>query len=375
MKVLHIYKDFYPPIVGGIEGHINILARGLAKNKIDVSVLVSNTRNRIEKISFDGIQVIKAPEFGRIASAPINPNFPMLLKSFVRETDLFHFHLPNPTAVISWVISGIQKPYVASYHSDIVRQKRLYFFFKPFEKYFFSKVSRIIVASPRYLETSKILQKYKSKSSIIPYGISIDRFNKVDHRCVKGIKNQFKKPIILFIGKFRYYKGLPVLLESMQNVDAILVIIGSGNRELKEKYKCRDKAVFLGELNDNAVNAYLHACDILVLPSVKRSEAFGIVLLEAMACGKAVISTELGTGTSYVNLHYQTGIVVPANNRFELSEAMNKILRNADLRRSFGNNGRERVKKYFTDKKMISDTIDLYKSILDPRNTPPAKQA
>lgn len=366
--MLHVYKDFYPPVIGGIEGHINLLAKGQVENGIDVAVLVSNTGTRIERTEINGIQVVKASEYGRIASAPINPSFPMLLKELSRSSDLLHFHLPNPTAVVSFIASGIKIPFVASYHSDIVRQKYLYMLYKVFEKPFFSNVDRIIVSSPKYLQTSKTLRLFKSKCTVIPYGISIERFKCIDTRRVESIKRKFGKPIVLFIGKFRYYKGLPVLIEAMQDVDAILVVIGSGDRRLMNQH-C-DRVVFLGEISDDAVNAYLHACDMLVLPSVKRSEAFGIVLIEAMACGKAVISTELGTGTSYVNLHGQTGIVVAANNRFELSKAMNTILQNSNLRRDYGVNGKERVHKYFTDSMMVCDVINLYKTVLDTNCNP-----
>ncbi len=365
MKILQIYKDFYPPIVGGIEGHINVLSKGLNKNGISVTVLVSNTNKGMIRECIDGIKVIKAPEFGRISSAPINPTFPQLLNELAKDSDLLHFHLPNPTSVISYLSCGIKRPIIITYHSDIVRQEKLYFLYKPLEELFFPKIDRIIATSPNYIETSNILKKYKDKCSVIPLGVSIERFTSVNLIDVEKVKQIYKKPIVLFIGKFRYYKGLHLLLEAMKKVDALLVVIGNGDSKIQYNCFCKDKIVFLGEVDDETVNLYLNACDLLVLPSVLRSEAYGLVLIEAMACGKAVISTELGTGTSFVNINGETGLVVPANSANELTKAINKLLNDPDLRQKLGSNGKERVKKYFTDDKMVSDTIKLYENVLN----------
>ena len=338
MKVLQIYKDFYPPVVGGIEGHINILANGLRRNGIDVRVLVSNTNSKMEISTYNGIEICKVPEWGRIASAPINPDLPLIMKKLSSDVDLLHFHLPNPTSVLSFLMSGIKKPVIATYHSDIVRQEKLYYLYKPFEKAFFRRLNKIIATSPKYLETSKVLSGFKQKSTIIPLGISTERFNCCDSNVVDCVKAKFNPPLILFIGKFRYYKGLHILIDAMQYVNATLLIIGDGDKKLQKKYLCNaniEKIKFLGELSDQELDVYLNACDILVLPSVLRSEAFGIVLLEAMACGKAVISTELGTGTSYVNLNGETGHVISPNSSYEMSKAINILLQNDNLREKF----------------------------------------
>lgn len=375
MKVIQIYKDFYPPVVGGIEGHINLLSKGLKEKGIEVHVLVSNKKPKLENKTIDGIKVIKAPEFGRWASAPLNFTFPQILRKMALKSDLLHFHLPNPTAEISYLLCGIDKPVIATYHSDIIRQARLKHMYSPFQRIFLDKTDGIIATSPRYVETSDVLNNYKYKCHIIPLGINLNRFKYDDPERISRIKNQYGDRILLFVGRFRYYKGLHVLIDAMQYVEnTTLLIIGDG--ELKpelikraRRKNLKSKIHFLGELSDDEVNLYLKTCNIFVLPSILRSEAFGIVILEALSCGCPVISTELGTGTSYTNIGGHTGLVVPPYNSFKLAEAINYLLTNRNKMREFGLNGRNRVQKLFCAEKMISDTIELYNSTIKDHGT------
>ena len=136
MRVLQIYKDFYPPVKGGIEGHLNLLARGFKHRGIDVSILVSNTKPFLKIESIDGIPIIKVPQLTRVASAPINPTLFLWFRKLADQFDLFHFHLPNPTAVVSYLLAGLRKKVVVTYHSDIVRQHQLAKLYAPFSKLF-----------------------------------------------------------------------------------------------------------------------------------------------------------------------------------------------------------------------------------------------
>jgi rhamnosyl/mannosyltransferase len=175
--------------------------------------------------------------------------------------------------------------------------------------------------------------------------------------------------LILFIGKFRYYKGLHVFIEAIKQVNGKLLMIGEGylEEDLKKQVAANEldgKVTFLGELPDHDATAFLRACDVFVLPSVERSEAFGIVQLEAMACGKPVICTELGTGTTFINQHQKTGIVVEPNNPDALANAINLLLDNPDLRKQYGQAGFKRVEKYFSVDRMINDLNAVYNTCL-----------
>ncbi|MBN1932744.1 MAG: glycosyltransferase [Desulfobacterales bacterium] len=372
MNVLHIYKDYDPPVKGGIEGHINILANGLKEKGIQVKILISNIRPNLEKAMINDIPVIKVPELGRVSSAPLNPNFPYWLRKLGQNADLLHFHFPNPTGELSFLFSGLKKKTVVTYHSDIVRQTVLEKFYYPFMNNFLIKADKIISTSPHYICSSKILSKFKAKCEVIPLGIDLAEYN--SNTCVNlpvefaGTKRG-KPFIILFIGKFRYYKGVHVLIKAMKDLEeARLLLIGTGPMEKHlrrsvSEFQVNKNVRFLGEVSDTEKIKHLHACDVLVLPSIYRSEAFGIVLLEAMACGKPIITTEIGTGTSFINQHKKTGLIVKPNCSLSLSKAIQFLMHNPDVKSSYGKAGQIRANNFFSKKTMINRTLKLYEKI------------
>ena len=371
MKILHVYKDYFPPVRGGIEYHINTLANGLKKRGVDVRILVSNTTHKLQVTAHNDIVVAKAPQWGRFYSAPLTPSFHWYLRRFGKTADIIHFHHPNPTAEISYLLAGLNKKTVVTYHSDIIRQDKLGKLYSPFRKRFLTAADRIIATSPNYIQTSTILKRFKHKCTVIPLGINIDRFlSKGSFGETEKIKRRYgNQPIILFVGRFRYYKGLHLLISAMKEVPAKLLLIGTGPEETKLKNivarnRIEDKICFLGELPDDVVNQYYKACDIFVLPSHLRSEAFGIVQIEAMCCGKPVICTELGTGTSFANINQQTGVTVRPNDVSALSNAIMDLIENPKKRTALGDCGAKRVKQLFTSEIMIDDTLKLYNDLI-----------
>jgi len=371
LKVLQVYKDYYPPVVGGVEGHINLLANGLKDRGIQVEVLVSNTHAKLEIENIDGIRVIKVPQLGRFASAPLNATLSTWVRRLGREADVIHFHFPNPTGEIASLLAGLKSKIVVTYHSDIIRQAKLAKVYSPFLRKFLESSEAIIATSPPYVESSAVLRKFRGKCRVIPFGIDLSRFqlNTETSGQVAEIRRLYGPRIVLFIGRFRYYKGLYILLEAMKSVPGNLLLIGIGpmEKELKEQVAMDDdlrgKVFFLGELSDEDVVIHLQACDVFVLPSIFRSEAFGIVLLEAMACGKPLISTELGTGTSFVNQHQETGLVVPPNDADALAEAISYLLANPEIMERFGKAAKERAEKYFCLDRMVEDVLSTYQDI------------
>ncbi|MFH1953706.1 MAG: glycosyltransferase [Pseudomonadota bacterium] len=371
LKVLQVYKDYYPPVVGGVEGHINLLANGLKDRGIKVEVLVSNTRAKLETENINGIRIVKVPQLGRFASAPLNVSLFLWVRRLGKGADVIHFHFPNPTGEIASLIAGLSSKTVVTYHSDIVRQARLAKLYSPLLRRFLKGADSIIATSPNYVQSSEVLHQFRDKCKVIPFGIDLSRFapNANTERQVTSIRRNYEGPIALFIGKFRYYKGLYVLLEAMKMVEGSLLLVGIGpmERDLKKRVaadnELKNKVFFLGELSDQDIVSHLHACDVFVFPSIFRSEAFGIVLLEAMACGKPLVSTELGTGTSFVNQHQETGLVVPPNDAKALAGAINYLFVNLEVRERFGKAARERVEKYFCLDKMVEDVIRTYQDI------------
>jgi len=367
MKVVHIYKDFYP-VSGGIENYIYILSQE-HKKKIEVEVMVSSRRFRKESFTFEDVVVNKLPEIVRLNSMPIMPTLFFELKRI--KADLFHFHLPFPLGDVSYLLSRLSVPAVASYHSDVVRQRISNFFYQPFLIKFLKKAKRIIASSENYINSSPVLRNFKEKTVVIPYGVDVNFFSPsrgMDDVEAK-IHEKYGERIVLYVGLLRYYKGLNVLIEAMKDVDGRLIIIGRGpewqnlNRWIVEK-RLHNKIILEGSVTNFNLLPYYRACDVFVLPSIYRSEAFGIVLLEAMACGKPIISTELGTATSWVNQHGVTGLVVPPGDPKSLADAINTLLNDRDMARRMGEEGRKRVLENFTKELMAERVLRLYEEVI-----------
>jgi len=367
MKIAHIYKDFYP-ITGGIENYIHILSNEL-NNRVQVEVIISSRSMHKESLTLDNVNIKRIPEIIRLNSMPILPTLILELKNI--RVDLLHFHMPFPMGDVSYLLSGSKIPAIASYHSDVIRQKISNIFYKPVLNKFLKKTKKIIVSSKNYADSSPVLLKFIDKIVSIPYGIDIGFFNPSSHPDdIEGkIREKYGDKIILYVGVLRYYKGLNVLVEAMKYVDGKLIIIGRGPEyktlsRLIYKNNLEGKILMAGSVTNFNLLPYYRSCDVFVLPSVYRSEAFGIVLLEAMACGRPVISTELGTGTSWVNQHGVTGLVVPPGDPKALADAINKMLDDRELADRFGANARKRVEENFTKELMADKIYRVYEDVL-----------
>ncbi|MBC7190664.1 glycosyltransferase [Candidatus Aerophobetes bacterium] len=289
------------------------------------------------------------------------------------KADILHFHLPFPLSVMSYFFAKPEGKIVISWHSDIVRQKISKFFYHPFLVRFLKKADVIIATSPNMVESSPYLKRFRGKCRIIPLGIDVERFKlKEDEEGrVKEIRERYTsgKGIILFVGRLIYYKGVEYLIRAMRDIDASCLIIGEGKLKKKlekmvDELGLSSKVHFLGSISDDKLPSYYHACDVFCLPSVARSEAFGIVQLEAMVCGKPIVSTNLPTGVPFVNQDKKTGIVVPPKNPQALAEAINTLLENPALRKKYGGCAKERVEKEFTKKVMVKRLLEVYREVV-----------
>jgi rhamnosyl/mannosyltransferase len=261
----------------------------------------------------------------------------------------------------------IKKPSIVTYHSDIVRQKYLLKLYQPLKTRFLNDVDRIVATSPNYLETSATLARYQHKTEIITYGLDRSIYPVPDAKVVEKWKTRFPQPFFLFVGMLRYYKGLHVLLEAVANTTIPVVIIGNGPVEIELKNQAQRLGLqhvhFLGALPEADKVALLGLCYALAFPSHLRSEAFGITLLEAAMFGKPMISCEIGTGTSYVNLDQETGIVVPANDPLAFRSAMHYLLDHPEQAAAMGQKAVQRYQALFTSEQMARKYQDLYQRV------------
>ena len=372
MKVLLLYKDYHP-VVGGIENHIRLLARGLRAEGVEARVLVTNTGTSTQHETIDGAPVTKTGRQAHILSTPISLSYLTELRRQSAMVDLVHLHSPYPFAELAQLLLGRAKPMVISYHSDIVRQKRTGKLYAPFQRKILKRAALVAASSPAYIESSPFLREVHKKCRVIHYGIETERFEETEQirREALRLRNQYGHlPLLLFIGRLRHYKGVDVLIRAMRLIKARLLVVGTGPmqeawQDLVRAERQADNVVFLGDSSEEETLAARYAADLFVLPSTNRAEALGIVQLEAMACGMPVVCTELGTGTSYVNRDGQTGLVVPPNNPQALAAAINKLIANPAMRTWMGAKGRMRVKAEFSFQRMIDTTISFYHEALN----------
>lgn len=382
MRIVQIYKD-YDPVVGGIENHLKVLAEGLVARGHEVTVLVTNTERPTIEQTINGVRVIKAGRTAHMASTPLSVD--LIRQARTLDADLLNLHMPYPPGDLA-ALARSDLPLVVTYHSDVVRQRRLLQMYRPLLALTLRRARRIIATSEPYVRSSPFLRRRRAKCRVVPLSVDPDRFARADAAVVAAIRKRYlpqaSDRLILSVGVLRYYKGLHVLIDAMTQLDAHLLMVGAGPqeaqlRDLAQAFGVARRVHFAGRVPDDQLAAYYHAADLFVLPSHLRAEAFGIVQLEAMAAGLPVISTELGTGTSVVNEHGATGFVVPPSDPQALSRAIAVLLDNPALREQLGAQARQRVVAEYTHDQMIERTLAVYGEAIEtvPRVKRPRRSA
>ena len=385
MNILHIYKD-YPPILGGIENHVQLLAQGQAARGHAVTVLVTNPAGSKTTLTAEnGVAVIRAGRLATVASTPLSAALPWQLLR--QRPDVVHLHYPYPVGeVCQWLLRRGRST-VLSYHADIVRQAGILRLYKPLLRRVLRWVDAIVIGSPP-MRGGAFLGEHQAKLHLIPYGIPLERFRAEPSAAdLVRLRSQFAayfatanavpasqdiespSPRLLFVGRLRYYKGLDTLIQALPNIPARLVVVGIGPmaaewRELAERTGVADRVAWLGETPDADLPALYHLADLFVLPASHPSEAFGLVQVEAMAAGVPCVCTELGTGTSYVNQDGVTGRVVPPRDPGAMATAINALLADPARRAAMGAAARARVAAEFDLNVMVERMVALYGAIL-----------
>ncbi len=367
MRILHVYKDYHP-ILGGIENHLRVVARAQAERGHDVTVLVTNPAGRNTNVrEEEGVRVIRASRLGTIASTPLSTELFRQLQG--QNPDVVHLHFPYPVGEVSQWLLHRGRATILTYHSDVIRQAGILKLYNPLLKRILRSTDRIIATSEPYINSSPYLRSLANRCTVIPLGIDIERFAQPQPQNVEMLRARHPGPLLLFVGRLRYYKGLNYLIEAMKQIDATLLVVGTGPEAAnlgEQAYLAgvADRIRFLGDISDEHLPAYFQASDLFVLPSSQRSEAFGIVLLEAMAAGTPLISTELNTGTSWVNQHGKTGLVVPPRDPDALTQAINSLLADDARRQQMGANAQHRARTEFDFSLLVDRLLDLYQEVV-----------
>ena len=361
MRILHVYKDYYP-VLGGIENHIKVLAeaQGAAGHKVIVLVCDPGRGSRFEELN--GVLVIKAGRLGTFASMPLSLRQWIYLARL--HPDVVHVHSPYPLGEVgAWLLKP-RVPMVVTYHSDVVRQKGWLKIYGPILRRVLRRAARILPTSSKYLDSSAWLQPVRDRCTVVPLGVDHQRFS-LPSEPFSG------PPTLLFVGRLRYYKGLDTLLRAMVHLpeDVRLRVVGTGPmlepwKSLAAQLDLDSRVEFVGEVSDADLPAQYHRASLFVLPANARSEAFGMVLTEAMASGLACVTTEVGTGTSWVVQDGVTGAVVPPEDPQALADSLVELLSRPARLREMGAAGRVRVETELTQDRLVDRVMQVYESLV-----------
>ncbi len=362
LKILHVYKD-YSPILGGIENHIKTLAEAQVVSGHVVTVLVTNPESYPTTEQINGVNVIRAARLATVASTPLSTNFPFILRQ--QQPDITHLHFPYPLGELSQWLFGNGRPYVITYHSDVVKQKHILRFYNPLLRRVLQNAAQILPTSQQYIQSSPYLNPLAHLCTVVP--LSVDAEPYMHAKPLYSKNGRFR---LLFVGQHRYYKGVDDLIKAMAHINAELLVGGDGPmrqswEETAVSAHVKDKVNFVGRVSDQDLPKLFASAHLFVLPANARSEAFGKVLLEAMAAGLPCITTEVGTGTSFVVRDGETGRIVPPKRPDLLATAVNELINDHALRLKMGQAGQARAVNEFSVMRMVQSVEAVYRDVLN----------
>ena len=369
MHVLFLTK-YYRPAEGGIERYSELICQGIVNAGVKIDVVAAGEPGMAGSTEIrDGVTVHRVRSWRQVGGVPISPFMPSVVRRLSEDCDLIHLNFPNPLADLSFMSIKPPRPAVVTYHSDILRNRLLLRAYRPFIDRLLDRTACIIATSDNYVHSSRFLRTRADRCLVVPLPVDIARLAHVDSGEVKKWVAKFG-PYVLFAGRFVYYKGVDVLIEAIASIPkVVLVLVGRGVledtfRQQVNRSGISDRVKFLGKVEDTTLTALYHGARCFVLPSTARAEAFGMVLAEAMCCGTPVISTDLGTGTSYVNQDGETGFVVPPGNADILAQKIELLMEDDGLSSRLGRQAEERVRSQFDKDAIVAKTLNVYESVL-----------
>ncbi len=371
LRVCHLGK-FYPPSRGGIETHVHTLLHAQVRQGLAPSLICMQHEAGPTTHENDGtIPITRVGRRGTVAKLDYCPGLVTLLQGV--EADLFHLHVPNPTMILGLLMAHSKLPIVVTYHSDHVKQRIRGLLFRPFERRLFNKVGAIAPTSPAYLEGSTLLAEYRVRVRPVPLGLDLTPYLQPSELALqrgRAIQAEYPGPIWLALGRLVYYKGLHVAIAALKQTPGTLLIIGDGpeRERLAEQAKrtgVSDRVRFLGSVADEEIAPHYLAATAFWFPSNARSEAFGLVQVEAMAAGCPVINADIPhSGVAWVCRHEESGLTVPIEDAAALAGAAKRLLDEPGLRERLAAGGRARAQADFDQDVMAARILEIYESVL-----------
>jgi glycosyltransferase involved in cell wall biosynthesis len=387
MRIVHLAK-YHSPFYGGMESHVETLASKQAKLGADVSIVCVNSFDRNSKLSQrteteitfkeDRLQVVKVQRMFSFLKIDICPSLIFYILYFSKLSNtIFHVHTPNPTMLIALVLTGKFNNLVVTHHSDVIKQKFIKYLFRPIEHLIYSQAKIVLTTSENYQYGSKFLRLYQNKLGVLPLGLDLSTFANPPQSTIdrsQQLKAQYGDVIWLAVGRLVYYKSFDIALTALQYVTGKLLIVGTGAlkdklQKLAHELNVADRVIWLGETSESDLVAAYHAATALWFPSNVRSEAFGIVQVEAMASGCPVINCQIpGSGVPWVCRDEEEGLTVPVNDPHAFAMAAQRILIEPGLRERLSQGARQRAEK-FGDVLMAQRSLSIYQQILPPEHS------
>lgn len=371
MRILQLGK-FYP-IIGGVEKVMVDLLKGLSLHGVSCDMLCCNAEVGKPKVIIDiapNAQLICVKAGLKKFSTMISFQMITELRRICHDYDIIHIHQPDPMATLALLLSGYTGKVVVHWHSDILSQKALLLFYLPLQSWLLNRANAIVGTTPIYIKESPFLRNFQSKCTYLPIGIHPVVWNDTK---VEEIRSRYpQKHIIFSLGRLVYYKGFEYLIDAARNLPDNYVVLIGGSGELRkdlqnriETHGLQDKVILLGRISDESLPNYFRACDIFCLSSILKTEAFAIVQIEAMSCGKPIVATLIpGSGVSWVNAEGVSGVNVPIADSDALAKAFKMILEDEKRREQLAKGAKQRFQTVFLFENMINKCIEIYRSLL-----------
>lgn len=390
MRILHIGK-FFSPFAGGIENFLADLMLAQSEQGHTVAALVHDHQMHYKRFFakinpetafLPTFSLYRAPSYGRLLYAPISPHFPLWFQRILQtfQPQILHLHLPNTSALWAlWLTAARRVPWVIHWHADVVSQvdQRLtwaYRGYRPFEQHLLAHAAAIIATSPPYLTSSEALSPWRAKCHVVPLGLAPARLPTPSPQGHTWAAQQWDTGMmkILSVGRLTYYKGHEILIQALAHIDGVqVVIVGDGDQrqrleKLIKSLNLSKKVKLYGHCHETELNALLATCDCFCLPSLERTEAFGLVLLEAMRYAKPIIASRIdGSGVAWVIDDHRTGILVPPQEPLALAAALQQFSTRPDWRWHLGQAGYTRFKESFNIQPVSTKITAIYTQILN----------
>ncbi|MGP9813731.1 glycosyltransferase [Rhodopseudomonas sp. NSM] len=380
MRILHSYKIYRPDVEGGIPEVISQLI-GLNGSGDHSAILTARKRGWGRRFDIGGAGVEAVGSFGELLSMPIAPQFPFVLRRKASDFDVLALHAPFPLNDLG-IALGVPDDVavVVHWHAEIIGRRAIVKLLAPIIRHTLARADRIVVSDQSIIDRSEFLAPHVAKCSSIPYGIKPEEWAGLDAdqaQRAAALRSRYPR-MIVSMGRLVPYKGYPVLLRALQDIDAHLILIGDGSErqalvQLAGELGVADRVTFTGLLPRGDMKVHLHAARVFVLPSVTTAEAFGIVQIEAMAAGLPIVNTTLPTAVPKIARNELEGLSVAPNDSRALAQAVNRLLDDPEHAVRLGRAGAERVDGEYSQSAFLRRVSSIYSSALgERRDRPPA---